>query len=112
MYFYFTPEALETPSQTGVAWGPQSNFLNCSMGKTGKQLASGHSASPRQSADHSTGLLSANGESLSVLPLSALSPGGSYGKESSCKAGDLGSIPGSGESPVEGKWQLNSSLFA
>ena len=29
-------------------------------------------------------------------------PGGSDGKESSCNAGDLGSIPGSGRSPGEG----------
>ena len=29
-------------------------------------------------------------------------PGGSDGKESACKAGDLGSIPGSGRSPGEG----------
>ena len=30
-------------------------------------------------------------------------PGGSAGKESTCKAGDLGSIPGLGRSPGEGK---------
>ena len=29
-------------------------------------------------------------------------PGGSAGKESSCNAGDLGSIPGLGRSPGEG----------
>ena len=29
-------------------------------------------------------------------------PGGSVGKESSCSAGDWGSIPGSGRSPGEG----------
>ena len=29
-------------------------------------------------------------------------PGGSYGKESTCNAGDLGSIPGLGRSPGEG----------
>ena len=29
-------------------------------------------------------------------------PGGSAGKEFACKAGDLGSIPGSGRSPREG----------
>ena len=29
-------------------------------------------------------------------------PGGSAGKESSCNAGDTGSIPGSGRSPGEG----------
>ena len=29
-------------------------------------------------------------------------PGGSDGKESACKAGDLGSIPGSGRFPGEG----------
>ena len=29
-------------------------------------------------------------------------PGGSEGKVSACKAGDLGSIPGSGRSPGEG----------
>ena len=30
-------------------------------------------------------------------------PGGSDGKESACKAGDLGSTPGLGRSPLEGK---------
>ena len=30
-------------------------------------------------------------------------PGGSDGKESACNAGDLGSIPGLGRSPEEGK---------
>ena len=30
-------------------------------------------------------------------------PGGSVGKESACNSGDLGSIPGLGESPGEGK---------
>ena len=30
-------------------------------------------------------------------------PGGSAGKESACNAGDLGSIPGLGTSPEEGK---------
>ena len=30
-------------------------------------------------------------------------PGGSAGKEPACNAGDLGSIPGSGRSPGEGK---------
>ena len=31
------------------------------------------------------------------------SPGGSAGKESACSMGDLGSIPGLGRSPGEGK---------
>ena len=31
------------------------------------------------------------------------SPGGSAGKGSACREGDLGSIPGSGRSPEEGK---------
>ena len=30
-------------------------------------------------------------------------PGGSAGKESACSTGDLGSIPGLGRSPGEGK---------
>ena len=29
-------------------------------------------------------------------------PGGSHGKESACKVGDLGSVPGLGRSPGEG----------
>ena len=32
-------------------------------------------------------------------------PGGSEGKASACNVGDLGSIPGSGRSPGEEKWQ-------
>ena len=33
-------------------------------------------------------------------------PGGSDGKESSCNAGDLGSIPGLGRSPWRQEWLL------
>ena len=33
-------------------------------------------------------------------------PGGSAGKESSCNAGDLGSVPGLGRFPREGKGYL------
>ena len=51
---------------------------------------------------------------LTLLPLLFLSnrlcnllicsfPGGSAGKESACNVGDLGSIPGLGRSPGEGK---------
>ena len=32
-------------------------------------------------------------------------PCGSAGNESACNAGDLGSIPGLGESPGEGEWE-------
>ena len=34
-------------------------------------------------------------------------PGGSAGKESACNVGDLGSIPGLGRSPGEGKGYLH-----
>ena len=37
-------------------------------------------------------------------------PGGSAGKESACNAGDLGSIPGLGRSPGEGKGYHSSIL--
>ena len=37
------------------------------------------------------------------LQYSWASPPGSAGKESACNAGDLGSIPGLGRSPGEGK---------
>ena len=37
-------------------------------------------------------------------------PGGSDGKESTCNAGDLGSIPGSGRSPGEGNGNHSSIL--
>ena len=37
----------------------------------------------------------------SIFSLS--SPGGSDGKESACNVGDLGSIPGLGRYPIEGK---------
>ena len=42
---------------------------------------------------------------FSVVPLLIFKgfPGGSDGKESACNAGDLGSIPGLGRSPGEGK---------
>ena len=38
-------------------------------------------------------------------------PGGSDGKESTCNAGDLGSIPGSGRSLAEGNG-IHSSILA
>ena len=44
-------------------------------------------------------------KSLHLLRIYFLSgfPGGSAGKESACKEGDLGSVPGLGSSPGEGK---------
>ena len=39
------------------------------------------------------------------LPVFLGFPDGSAGKESACNAGDPGSIPGSGRSTGEGKWQ-------
>ena len=38
-------------------------------------------------------------------------PGGSEGKASACNAGDPGSIPGSGRSPGERKWQPTPVLL-
>ena len=38
--------------------------------------------------------------------------GGSDGKESTCKAGDLGSIPGLGRSPRVGHGVTHSSILA
>ena len=38
-------------------------------------------------------------------------PGGSDGKEFACKAGDLGSIPGSGRSPGEGNGSIPSIII-
>ena len=38
-------------------------------------------------------------------------PGGSDSKASACNAGDLGSIPGLGRSPGEGKWQPTPVLL-
>ena len=37
-------------------------------------------------------------------------PGGAYGKESTCNAGDLGSIPGLGRSPEGGHGNPSSIL--
>ena len=47
---------------------------------------------------------------LVYLSLLKSSPGGSAGKESACKAGDLGSIPGLGRSPGGGKGYPLSAL--
>ena len=38
-------------------------------------------------------------------------PGGSDDKESTCYAGDLGSIPGSGGFPGKREWQLTPGFF-
>ena len=40
---------------------------------------------------------------IDCLPSRSVFPGGSAGKKSSCNAADLGSIPGLGKSPGEGK---------
>ena len=47
-------------------------------------------------------LLSTGFLDLCSLPHNRDFPGGSDGKASACNAGDLGLIPGSGRSPVEG----------
>ena len=47
-------------------------------------------------------LVSAVQQSKSALHIHKAFPGGSDGKESACKAEDLGSIPGSGRSPGKG----------
>ena len=47
----------------------------------------------------SIGLL---GAVLYFLRIYYIFPGSSYGKESACNAGDVGSIPGLGRSPGEG----------
>ena len=47
----------------------------------------------------SIGLL---GAVLYFLHIYYIFPGSSYGKESACNAGDVGSIPGLGRSPGEG----------
>ena len=44
------------------------------------------------------------------VKMTAVFPGGSGGKESACNAGDLGSIPGLGRSPGEGKGYHSSIL--
>ena len=46
-------------------------------------------------------ILFANGPASPPHPGQPNSPGGSDGKESACKAGDLGLIPGLGKSPGE-----------
>ena len=47
-----------------------------------------------------------------ILPGKPIFPDGSDGKESACKAGDLGSIPGLGGSPGEGNgYRLQSSCW-
>ena len=45
-------------------------------------------------------------------PVFLVFPGGSAGKESTHNAGDLGSIPGLGRSPREGKGYIHSSILA
>ena len=48
-------------------------------------------------------------DSVNILQMYSSSlgfPGGSYGKESACNAGDLGLIPGWGRSPGKIEWLL------
>ena len=46
---------------------------------------------------------------MKVLVFCVLQPGGSYGKESACNAGEAGSIPGSGR-PLEKEMATYSSI--
>ena len=70
-------------------------------------LCETHSLPSRQKIDSST-VLQRQGQPnshwywLALTPILGF-PGGSAGKESACNAGDLGSIPGLGRSPGEGK---------
>ena len=48
---------------------------------------------------------------ITINVLVLIHPRGSAGKESACNAEDLGSIPGSGRSPEEGK-ATHSSILA
>ena len=48
---------------------------------------------------------------MKVLVFCVLQPGGSYGKESACNAGEAGSIPGSGR-PLEAGMATHSSILA
>ena len=53
-------------------------------------------------------------DSVNILQMYSSSlgfPGGSYGKESACNAGDLGLILGSGRSPAE-EMATHSSILA
>ena len=51
-----------------------------------------------------SGLGRSTGEGIGLpTPVFVGFPGGSAGKESACNEGDLGSIPGLGRSPGEGK---------
>ena len=101
MYFYFTPIALETPSQTGAAWGLQSEtFSTARWGNRKATCLRSFSKSTTERRPQYRSPVCQWGVSLCPATL-ALSPDGSDGKESSCNAGDLGSIPGSGGSPVE-----------
>ena len=101
--------------------GPSTDAAACSQG----QSHSGHSTQcptvnndtvdrpgagpcgPNQSSCMSQwqelGALQAMGSRLRCVTGTAGFPGGSAGNESTCKAGDLGSIPGLGRSPGEGK---------
>ena len=57
-------------------------------------------------ADVNLKLVGKDGQNRTVTYLDYCSPGGSAGKESDCNVGDLGSIPGLGRSPGEGKGYL------
>ena len=62
----------------------------------------------RKPADQDSGLIShpketSYGVKIQISSVTKVFPCGSAGKESACDAGDLGSIPGFGRSPVEGK---------
>ncbi|CAM9651379.1 unnamed protein product [Rangifer tarandus platyrhynchus] len=70
---------------------PQSGFRAEVGSKRGPNAAGKQSGSRRGRRDSGLGLAHRG------------FPGGSAGKESTCKAGDLGSVPGLGRSPGEGK---------
>ena len=51
-------------------------------------------------------------DAFATLTLTLGFPGGSEGKASACNAGDLGSIPGSVEDPLEKEMAAHSSTLA
>ena len=89
-------------------WGPQRNFTLLGLGGAvgvgwEAELFHDYSISRAQFISHSFFFLKKGANiCLALIRGQVGIPGGSDGKESSCNAGDLGSIPGSGRSPGEG----------
>jgi len=103
VFLLYPNSTRDTQPDRGCMGTPVRNFLNCSNFPAAIRKAACLRSFSESTTEHRPQYRSPVCQwGVSLCPATlALSPGGSDGKESSCNAGDLGSVLGSGGSPVE-----------